>query len=279
MKDKIYYYNRNNKLMLTLNQYPYYSEPEDLFDWVWAFNEQFGKINTFRRAKDTYTLSIGIAGEYTARHNALCDIFNADVLAGEPGYLLINDWMLPCYITEAKNSIVFDLNRKTEFVVKAINSTWIRKSTSSYNGAPSGGSTGEDLGRDYTYSDGILGRGYNYGYSMPESHYASVDLAGTSNGFEVMIYGPQVNPVIYFNNQPVRVNVTLSATQRLQIVSNGSIKTIKILEPNGDAIDAFVYRDKENTPFLTLGQHTDLTFGQIRFDLTTIERRSQPTWN
>lgn len=93
-----------------------------------------------------------------------------------------------------------------------------------------------------------------------------------------MIYGPQVNPVIYLNNQPIQVNVELSATERLQIISNGNVKTIKILSPNGAATDAFVYRDKENSPFLMLGQHTDLTFGQIRFDFTTIERRSEPTW-
>jgi hypothetical protein len=121
-------------------------------------------------------------------------------------------------------------------------------------------------------------RGYNYGYSQPESHYNSIDLPGTGNGFEVMVYGPQVDPVIYLNNHPVQVNVELSATERLHIVSNGNIKTIQILTPSGSATDAFVYRDKENTPFITLGQHTDLTFGQIRFDFTTIERRSEPTW-
>ena len=279
MKDKIYYYNRNGILQLTLNEYPYYSEPRDLFNWTWGFNEQFGRINTFRRAKGTYDLLIGIAGEYVHRHNELCDIFNADVLANEPGYLLLNGWKLPCYIVEAENSVVFDMGRQAKFTVRAINSTWIREETKSYNGAPGGGSLGEDFGRDYTYEDDILGRGYNYGYSMPESHYASIDLAGTNNGFELMVYGPQVNPVIYLNNQPVQVNVTLTATQRLHIVSNGSVKTIEIPEPNGASTDAFVYRDKVNTPFLTLGQHTDLTFGQVRFDFTTIERRSQPTWN
>lgn len=279
MKDKIYYYNRNGVLQLTLNEYPYWSEPRDLFNWSWGFNEQFGRINTFRRAKDSYELTIVIDGDVPSRHNDLCDIFNADVLANEPGYLLINDWKLPCYIIEAENDIVFDLNRQSTFVVKSVNSTWIREQTSSYNGVAGGGSQGEDLGRDYTYADGILGRGYNYGYSQPESHYASIDLPGASNGFMAVIYGPQVNPTIYLDNQPVRVNITLEANQRLRIVSNGSIKTIEILEPNGTATDAFVYRDKENTPFLTLGQHTDLTFGQVRFDFTTIERRSQPTWN
>ena len=72
--------------------------------------------------------------------------------------------------------------------------------------------------------------------------------------------------------------MTIDETERLQIISNGSVKTIKVLSATGQETDAFVYRDKENSPFLTLGTHTDLTFGQIRFDFTTIERRSEPAW-
>ena len=278
MKDKIYYYDRNNVLQLTLNEFPYYSEPSDLKDWIWGFNEQFGRINSFRRNKKEYALVIGIAGDYLYQHDVLCDIFAADVLANEPGYLMLRGWTLPCYIVEAEYEYGLSVDRKAAFKVLSVNSTWIRTSTKSYNGVPGGGSQGEDLGRDYTYEDGLLGRGYNYGYSQPDSHYASIDLPGTGNGYEVMIYGPQVNPVIYLDNEPIQVNVTLTATQRLHIVSNGSVKTIEILEPNGTATDAFVYRDKDHSPFLTLGQHTDLTFGQIRFDFTTIERRSEPTW-
>ena len=278
MKDKIYYYNRNGVKQLTLNEFPYYSEPSDLFDWTWAFNEQFGKINTFRRSKGTYELVIGIYGDYPTQHEKLLDIFNADVLANEPGYLLLNGWKLPCYITEAGLDIFRDLDRKDVFVVQSINSTWIRESIKSYDGTIGGGLGGTDYGRDYSFESGLMGRGYNYGYSQPESHYDSIDLPGTSNGYEVLIYGPAVDPVIYLNNAPIQVNITLTATERLRIVSNGSVKTIEVLQPNEAATDAFVYRDKVNSPFLTLGQHTDLTFGAVRFDFTTIERRSSPTW-
>ncbi len=278
MKDKIYYYDRNNVLRLTLNEWPYYSEPADLGDWTWSFNEQFGKINTFHRNKNTFDLSIVIAGDYASQHDKLCDVFDADIMANEPGYLELRGWRLPCYITEAEHSYFLDLDRQAKFTVQSVNSTWIRTQIKSYDGVPGGGLAGEDLGRDYTYTDGLLGRGYNYGYSQPESHYASIDLPGIGNGYEIMIYGPQVNPVIYLDNKPIQVNVELTSTERLRIVSNGSVKTIEILSPSGASRDAFVYRDKQNSPFLTLGQHTDLTFGQIRFDFTTIERRSQPTW-
>ena len=278
MKDTIRYYDRNNVLRLTLNEYPYYSEPSDLKDWLWGFNEQFGVINTFYRNKTEYELVVGIAGDYLPHHDALCDIFSADVIANEPGYLELRGWRLPCYIVEASYEYGLSLDRQAKFRVRSVNSTWIRTNTRSYNGVPGGGLGGEDLGRDYTYTDGLLGRGYNYGYSQPESHADVINLPGTGNGYEIIVYGPQTNPVIYLNNQPVQVNVELSAQQRLRIVSNGSVKTIEILSSSGQATDAFVYRDKENTPFLTLGTHTDLTFGQIRFDFTTIERRSEPTW-
>ena len=278
MEGTIKYYDRNNVLRLTLNEYPYYTELSDLKDWTWAFNQQYGKINTFRRSKQSYELYIGIASNYPDQHDVICDIFTADVIAGSPGRLVINDWSLECYITDAEHSYALDLDRKNKYIVTSTTSTWVRTETTSYNGVPGGGGADVDYGRDYSYDEGILGRGYNYGYSAAESHYASIDLPGTGNGYEIMIYGPQVNPVIYLDNQPVQVNVTLTNTQRLQIISNGSVKTIKILTPSGIETDAFVYRDKEHSPFLELGTHTDLTYGQIRFDFTTIERRSEPTW-
>lgn len=277
MKDKIYYYDHNNVLQLTLNEYPYYSEPSDLKNWSWGFSEQFGNFNTFRRNKGTYELVIGVAGEYYAARQVLCDIFTADIEANEPGYLKLRGWVLPCYITEAEYEYGLSVDRKARFKVQSINSTWTRSTTRTYNGT-GGGIVGTDYGRDYTYESSLLGRGYNYGYSQPVSFNDSIDLSGTGNGYEIMIYGAISNPVIYFDNVPVQVNVTIDATQRLRIVSNGSIKTIDILSSSGVATDAFAYRDKVNSPFRTLGSHTDLTYGEIRFDLTTIERRSEPTW-
>ena len=93
-----------------------------------------------------------------------------------------------------------------------------------------------------------------------------------------MIYGPAIDPVIYVNNNPIKVFVTLNSTERLRIVSDGSIKTIDILQADGSAESAFVYRDKEHNPFITLGPENELTFGEIKFDFTTIERRSEPSW-
>lgn len=278
--DRVYYYNRKGQLKIAFNDDPYHMQggTGEFKDHEWKFDTLFGKNRNFSRSKNPWPFTVVIKSANLADYDALCDIFDADVLANEEGYFLINGWRLNCLVTKAKHSFYNGLDRIISCEATAEDPTWIRTTVHSYNGVPGGGGAELDFGRDYTYTDGLLGRGYNYGYSAAESHYASIDLAGEGNGYEILIYGPATNPVIYLNNKPVKVNVSLDENQRLKIVSNGSTREIKILSPSGIETDAFVYRDKENTPFMTLGPHTDLTFGQIRFDLTTVERRSEQTW-
>lgn len=281
MQDKIYYYDRNDVLKLTLNEYPYYSEPSEFKDWIWGFNNQFGKLNTFYRNKETWPLVIGIANDSLKAHDDLCDIFSADILAEQPGKLVLRDWSLKCYITQAEyayGTYTREFDRQAEFNVRAIDSTWYREKTRTFNGAAAGGGGDEDLWRDYVNlgSGGV--RGYNYGYNMPAQHSGQLDLAGSGNGYKIVIYGPAVDPVIYMNNHPIQIFITIDEGDRLEIVSNGPTKTIEVIKPNGVRYNAFTYRSKEYTPFIELSHHVDLTFGDIKFDITTIERRSEPTW-
>ena len=225
---KVYYYDRNGVLQLTFGESPYYMllGSGEFKNQTWEYADRFGHFRSFRRNKTTYPFSVIIKSDDLTDYDYLCDVFSADILANEPGYFLINGWRLDCYVTTSAHSFYGGRDRVIEFEAVSPDSTWIRTRIKSYDGVPGGGLLGEDLGRDYSYEDGLMGRGYNYGYSQPESHADSIDLAGNGNGYEIMIYGPQVDPVIYLDNQPIQVNVELSATERLRIVSNGNIKTI-----------------------------------------------------
>lgn len=279
MKDTIKYYNHAGQLKLTLNKWPYFSEPSEFKNWTWGYNNQYGKIGSFYRSKDGYPLTIGVAGNYKSHRDKLCDIFTEDILAGEPGRLELRGWSLQCWIVEASYEYALDLDRKATFKVLPVDPTWIRENTKSYDGTSSGGGEDTDYGRDYSYKNGILGREYNYGYNQSDSHYDAITLTGKDNGFEAVIYGPQENPTIYLNNHPIRVYITIDPTERLKIVSNGQgERSIKVLQADGSESDAFIYRDKEYTPFVDLGQFTELTYGEVKFDFTTIERRSEPSW-
>lgn len=277
MKDKIYYYDRNGVLRLTLNEYPYYTEWADLRNWAWGYNEQFGRYTSFRRDKHERELIIAIAGDYLKVHDDLCDIFAADIIAGAPGQLRANGWVLNCYITEAEFEYGHSLSRRAVFKVMSEDPAWIRTNTRVFSGEAEG-AIDQDFGRDYSLEDNILGRGYNYGYSLAGTHIVPINLPGSENGYEVTFYGPIVNPIIYINNHPIKVFIEVESGQRLRITSNGSEKTIKLLSQTGQETDAFIYRDKENSPFVSLGSYSEITFGEIRFDFTTIERRSEPTW-
>jgi hypothetical protein len=279
--DKVYYYNRNGVLKLTIGEEPYFmvNGTGEFKNHSWEYDDQFGRFKNYRRAKVTYPFSIAIKSANDEDFDSLCDIFDEDILEGEPGYFMINGWMLKCNVIKAEHTFYRRRDNVIGFEAVSEWSEWIRMKTTSHNGIAGGGSASdENLGRDYSNEDDLIARGYSYGYSEPENHYASIDLAGTGHGYEILVYGPATNPVVYLDNQPVQVNVTLDATQRLSIVSNGPTRTIKILSPSGAETDAFIYRDKEHNPFLTLGSHTALTYGQIRFDFTSIERRSEPTW-
>ena len=279
MADKVYYYNRNGVLKLTIGEDPYYMlmGSGEFKDHVWGYEQQYGKLRGFHRDKFTYPFSIIVKSNNMADFDALCDIFNEDVIAGSPGYFLINGWKLECTVIKAEHKFYGRKDNVINFEAVSINSTWTRETLRSFNGAGGGGGD-LNLGRNYEYSSGIFGRGYNYGYEESAAHSGSITLRGTDNGFIAMIYGPAVNPVIYINNYPIAVNVSIGANERLRIVSNGNIKTIDILQLDGTETSAFVYRDKDHTPFITLGEINELTFGNIRFDFTSIERRSEPSW-
>lgn len=278
--DKVYYYNHHGQLALTINEAPYYMQhgSGEFKNSLWEYDNQFGKYRNFRRGKTAYPFSIVIDSDDLNDYDELCNIFDADVIAGKPGKIVINGWELECLVIKAEHTFYGLRDHVINYEALATNPMWTRNSENHFNGAGSDGTTGEDFGRNYSYNDNILGRGYDYGYDEPVAHSATLTLAGSDNGYEAVIYGPATNPTIYINNDPITVNVSIGSNERLKIVSNGSTRTIEILQADGTAENAFVYRDKEHSPFVSLGKVNELTFGAIKFDFTTIERRSEPSW-
>ena len=315
--DKVYYYNRNGTLRLTLNEYPYWCDGGEFKDWEWSYDESFSRFKNFRRTKQEYPLTISIVDQDKTSRDVLCDIFDEDVQAGEPGYLMINGWKLSCYIVEAERSFWAQaLDYQIDFKIVSETSTWTRETTTSYNGVET--AEASDLGRDYSMEEGDTesGRGYaeasgggsnelmdsfgellvdsdgevlidssgatgrvGYGYSIVSSYAKRISLPVDGNGYRVTFYGAVTDPVIYLNGNPVRVLTSVASGERLVVTSNGREKTIFKVSAQGVKTDYFVYRDKEHTPFFSIGKSTALTYGEVKFDFTTIENRSEPSWN
>ena len=149
------YYDRNGILKLTLNRHPYFADTKRLKDWTYGYDQRYGKIENFYRSKNEYELNIGVAGDSLAARDELSDIFNADVLAGEPGTLKIRGWALKCYITEAEYEFGVRIDRTSKYKVIAVTPGWTREAVHSYDGTETGGS-GTDYGRNYSFNSNVL---------------------------------------------------------------------------------------------------------------------------
>lgn len=314
--DKVFYYNRNGVLKLTFGEYPYFINSTDLKNWVWSYDSQFNRYRNFRRGKEAFQIVVILMSRDKADRDALCEIFDDDVLAGEPGYLMCRGWKLPCFITEAEHGYFREeIEWKVAFNVISETSTWVKETTTSYISIDS--EEVSDLGRDYSLEDGDTapGRGYainsdeivsnlidsfgveladdendvfitsggtsavpGYGYSAIASYSQTIKLNADGNGFRVTFLGPCTNPEIYLDGKPVRVYTSLLSGEKLEVTSNGREKTIYKISAQGVKTSAFIYRDKEHSPFFSIGKSTELTYGDVSFDFTTIEQRSEPAW-
>ena len=312
--DKVYYYNRNGILMLTFNEAPYFLGKAEFKDWELGYDEKFGRFRNFRRNKKEYPLTVTITSRDLADRDRLYEVFEEDLQAGEPGYLMIRGWKLPCFIVEASHNFYGTLlDYQIKFKAVSETSTWTRETTKSFNGISTGAEI--DLGRDYAVESSQIGRGYDeyivdgaelmnsfgellvdsngdtlenssgitgtpgYGYSVISDYAQILSLPMDGNGFRVLFYGPVTNPVIYLDGKPVRMYITLAAGERLAVISNGKERNVYKYSAAGVKTDAFVYRDKEHSPFFSIGKSTELTYGEVKFDFTTIEQRSEPSWN
>lgn len=277
--DKIYYYNSKGVLKATINEYPYYASESPFRTWQYEYDEVFGSYSNFRRSNREFPFLVVVISDILADRDNLCHAFEEDVLSGEAGYLVIRGWKMKCFV-KAGEHLFFNKPREDEmrFTIVTDNPVWTREKTYSFNSRGGGSQIDEDLNRDYSYASSVLGRQYNYGYSVTESNFSTIDVDSDDNGYRLLIYGAQVNPAIYLNNHQIKVNTEITNQEILKIVSNKTEKTIKILSNSGAERDAFIYRDKQHSPFISLDSHIDVSYSDIKFDLTIIQRRSDPPW-
>ena len=96
--------------------------------------------------------------------------------------------------------------------------------------------------------------------------------------FELIIYGPCVNPRILVNEYPYEVYVTLERNEYL-IIDSRTNTVMRYLQ-NGTAQSAFNERSLENSVFKRIpeGLLNINWSGEFGFDLTLFLNRREPPW-
>ena len=242
----------------------------------WGYGVQGTKLQYGVRVADfekdpgeyeTELIFVGSERHRQALINTLHDDFETDIKNRQPGRLIWGDYYIDCYINESDTT-------PTEYPTQTLNKIniyapypfWVQDFKITL--APSRVTEGEYL--DYVYD-------YTYDYTAPVIGEATVksDFPFDSE-FEMIIFGPAVNPRITINDYSYVLYATIS--QNAYVVIDSRHNTVMMYNANGTKTNMFNFRNKTDSIFKKIPGGNlqiawDATFG---VNLTIYRERSEP---
>lgn len=273
----IYYVNSENE-KIDLLKPPYLLQAGTIMDSKWAYESKEtrtgGKITSIKKSLEEKSLTLSIINfgrdSYERAIDNLYETFEKDVLNKSPGRLYVGNMYLECYVFSSEKSEwesdaeLMDVN----LTVVAENPIWVGEDNYTFH---SYGISSDDNKRypgryPYRYANGLTS---NY---IVNPHY-------TEANFEMIIYGPVINPQVTMGTNTYLVNIVLEEGEYLQI--NSRDRTIVKVLRNGERANAYHYRQKGREFFQKIqpGRQMIQWTGKFNFDLTVYEERSEPKWN
>lgn len=262
----------------------YKIEDSSLFAHSWDYDSDNaaigygGTIRKFRKGIQTKDITIHIESvgmeSYKQAYDHLMEIIDMDVIDEVPGRIYIDDSYMRCYITEGDPSyFVPGLDMCTyNFKLASPYPFWITECKRSFQKIINGSGESEEF-LDYEHD-------YGYDYTMPYGgdviwqvdHYAPCE-------YEMIIYGPCVDPRVVINGHIYQVYATLDKNDYLKI--NSRENSVVQYLVNGTQRDLYDYRVKITGSLfdpITPGNVRVVWSGEFGFDLTLFCERSEPRW-
>lgn len=276
MKD-IYYVNSNNE-KIDLLEPPYMLQTGELFGYKWNYEskQRFGgggKITNIRKDLEERTLTLSIVNygveNYEEAIDYLHEITDIDVLKKTPGRLYVGGMYLNCYVTASEKSewepeagyIDVSLTLAVEYPM------WVGENQYTFH----------SFGVSSTDNKRYPGR-YPYRYANGMNSTYIINPHFTNSNFELIIYGPAVNPMVTIGGVPYLVNVILEEDEYLAIDSRS--RTIIKATKNGERENLYHNRQKGRNFFrkISPGRQSISWTGKFDFDLIIYEERGEPKW-
>ena len=276
MLDKMTYTNHLGE-KIVFGEFPYFANYSTLRDYSWTYTEANSKILSFNRKIKTYKLPVVIMckteEEGFAKRNALFEVMEKDVLAGQHGTLQIGSYKLQCYVKESAKAEYLGSKKymKINLSIVSDGPYWTKEKTYIFNKEGlSGGGSGEEF-LDYPYEFA-----YDFKNGLAVLDFSNENFVQTA--FKIIIYGECTNPQILINGHAYEVFATVENGQLLVIDSIN--KTVQLIKNNGEALNLFGLRNKESYIFekIPAGDCLLARSDDFRFDLVLIEERSEPKW-
>lgn len=252
-----------------------YLNHSDILDYSWSYDVINNRISRFFRSVTTRGLPLVVIGktgaEATAAKNRLLEIAEADIQAILPGKIYVGEYYSCGFITASKKSKYLYNKRYCNLDLEFTSAypEWYREQPHIF--IPGSGSIANGSGTDYPYD-------YPFDYSVSKTGQTIVCDSVQSNAFKLRIYGAVENPTVTIGGHVYSINGAIAAGESLLIDS--LTKKITLTKADGSKANWFDHRSRESYIFQEIppGQHTVIWNDSFGFDLTVIEKRSEPRW-
>jgi hypothetical protein len=275
MLDKFIYQNHLGHRFVGL-EHGVFLNYSDLRDYSWNFDSINNRISRFYHGVTSRNIPLVLCAPTDeaaiVTKNKLMELAETDIEACKPGRLYIGDYYTQGYITASKKSNYLISKRLTNYqlTLTSDDPAWYRETTHVFLPNSMAGGVGAG-GYDYPFE---------YGYDYPL--YAVVGKATCNtvrpSAFKMSIYGLAKDPVIMIGGNTYAINGTIEKGETLVIDSIA--KTITLVTAAGNHINWFDKRGRTYYIFepIPTGDNTVNWVGTFGFDLTIVEKRSEPKW-
>lgn len=229
-----------------------YVQSSDLHDYAWEYIEKGAKISSFQRriTNKKITLHIQCDSESAGiqKRNLLMEYCDKDILAKQPGKIIVNGYYLRCYVISSTKSTYMN-SKKTMSVTLGLLSdepSWIKEVTAEKN-----------------------------------SQYQMTNTLGYAANFRLEINGLATSPaMITIGGTNYGISETVAAGEKL-VIDSLTKEVYKLVD--GEKVNAFGKRLRTNSNDYvfrkipagsnTVRRNSDFTWSMILYD-----ERSEPKW-
>ncbi|MBQ8559044.1 MAG: hypothetical protein IJ439_03565 [Tyzzerella sp.] len=283
---KFYYINSRNE-RVNFYEYPYIFQEGNLLDYEYSYTkiegQYFNTVKNIKKGIQERNIKIAVAADarltlaerknlYKAAVNHLLEVVDYDVISGVNGRICTDTgYYLECQII-ASNKTKWEIGAAFMYnTLKVLipNYAWIKNEEKQfYPQTEPYALSGLDFATDFPFDFASNDAGTAL-WSI--DHYAS-------SHFEMIIYGPCVNPRVLINGYPYQIFTQLESNDYLII--NSRDHTVTKYLANGTT--ANIYNSRQFTPSvfekIPGGQLTFNWTGDFGFDLVLYVERSEPKW-
>ena len=274
MLDKFIYENHLGHRFVGLENGVYLNY-SDLRDYSWSYDIINSRISRFYRSITERKLPLVVVGksndEAAEAKNELLELAEADIQAMIPGKIFVGDYYTNGYITSSAKSEYLLSKRycKISITLTSDDPLWYR----------------EHLYRFFPTPNTDVGEGFDFPFDYPYDYLTKSKTTQNiecnsiiGNAFRITVYGPVSNPSIKIGGHEYSIDGTVGEGETLLIDS--LTKKITLTSQTGQELNWFDRRNRDSYIFEPIpnGYHAVSWDGYFGFDLTVIEKRSEPRW-